>query len=119
MRLKLAEAITVPLVDRRGPARVQHGLAEMALARTVMIAAGYEDCDDIDAHHQGARGAMVVSLDREAPVLYDARWIASKTHIFTSCILVILPVRRRNLANPFLSQARRKAGRHNSPVPRA
>jgi len=48
MRLGLAEAITAPLVDSRDPVRVQHSYAEMALARMVMIAAGYEDCDDID-----------------------------------------------------------------------
>jgi hypothetical protein len=48
MRLGLAEAITAPLRDKRDPSRVQHGYADMALARMVMIAAGYEDCDDID-----------------------------------------------------------------------
>ena len=48
MRLRLAEAITAPLVDHRDPSRVQYSYAEMALARMVMIAAGYEDCDDID-----------------------------------------------------------------------
>lgn len=48
MRLGLAEAITAPLVDHRDPSRVQYSYAEMALARMVMIAAGYEDCDDID-----------------------------------------------------------------------
>ena len=48
-RLGLAEAITTPLVDLRDPTRVQHSYTEMALARMVMIAAGYEDCDDIDA----------------------------------------------------------------------
>jgi len=47
MRLGLAEAITAPLRDKRDPSRVHHGYAEMALARMVMIAAGYEDCDDI------------------------------------------------------------------------
>jgi len=49
LRLGLAEAITAPLADARDPARVQHSYADMALARMVMIAAGYEDCDDIDA----------------------------------------------------------------------
>ena len=50
-RLGLAEAITTPLVDLRDPTRVQRRFyTEMALARMVMIAAaGYEDCDDIDA----------------------------------------------------------------------
>jgi hypothetical protein len=48
LRLGLADAITGPLLDKRDPSRVQHAYAEMALARMVMIAAGYEDCDDID-----------------------------------------------------------------------
>ena len=48
-RLGLAETITGPLGDDRDPARVRHSYAEMAMARMVMIAAGYEDCDDVDA----------------------------------------------------------------------
>jgi hypothetical protein len=49
MRLGLAQTITGPLGDERDPSRVRHSYAEMALARMVMIAAGYEDCDDVDA----------------------------------------------------------------------
>jgi hypothetical protein len=48
-RLGLAETITGPLADERDPLRIQHSYAEMALARMLGIAAGYEDCDDIDA----------------------------------------------------------------------
>jgi DDE family transposase len=48
-RLDLAETITKPLRDDRDPCRVRHSFAEMAMARMVMIAAGYEDCDDVDA----------------------------------------------------------------------
>jgi hypothetical protein len=48
-RVGVAEAITGPLMDARDPTRIQHSYAEMALARMLMIAAGYEDCDDIDA----------------------------------------------------------------------
>jgi Transposase DDE domain group 1 len=48
-RLGLAETITGPLGDDRDPARVRHSYGEMAMARMVMIAAGYEDCDDVDA----------------------------------------------------------------------
>jgi hypothetical protein len=48
-RVGLAETITGPLGDDRDPARVRHSFAEMAMARMVMIAAGYEDCDDVDA----------------------------------------------------------------------
>jgi len=48
-RLELAETITGPLADKRDPSRVRHSYVEMATARMIMIAAGYEDCDDIDA----------------------------------------------------------------------
>jgi hypothetical protein len=48
MRLRLAETITAALPDDRDPLRVSHSYADMALARMVMIAAGYEDCDDVD-----------------------------------------------------------------------
>jgi len=48
-RLGLAATITAPLRDDRNPARVRHSYAEMATARMLMIAAGYEDCDDVDA----------------------------------------------------------------------
>jgi hypothetical protein len=47
-RLGLAEIITGPLRDARDPARVRHSYAEMVRARMLMIAAGYEDCDDVD-----------------------------------------------------------------------
>jgi hypothetical protein len=49
LRLGLAEVVTAPLRDRRDPARIRHTYAEMASARMLMIAAGYEDCDDVDA----------------------------------------------------------------------
>ena len=45
-RLDLAETITGPLRDDLDPGRVRHSYSEMAMARMVMIAAGYEDCDD-------------------------------------------------------------------------
>jgi hypothetical protein len=48
-RLGLAETITGPLGDKRDPSRIRHSYAEMVTARMVMIAAGYEDCDDVDA----------------------------------------------------------------------
>ena len=47
-RLGLTTTITGPLRDDRDPARVRHSYAEMATARMLMIAAGYEDCDDVD-----------------------------------------------------------------------
>lgn len=47
-RLGLAPVIALPLRDRRVPARVRHSYADMVLARMLMIAAGYEDCDDVD-----------------------------------------------------------------------
>jgi hypothetical protein len=49
LHLDLAQAIAGRLRDERDPPRVLHSYAEMALARMLMIAAGYEDCDDIDA----------------------------------------------------------------------
>jgi hypothetical protein len=48
-RLGLAQVIAARLRDDRDPTRVLHSYSEMALARMLMIAAGYEDCDDVDA----------------------------------------------------------------------
>jgi Transposase DDE domain group 1 len=48
-RLGLAQVIAGRLRDDRDPTRVLHSYSEMALARMLMIAAGYEDCDDVDA----------------------------------------------------------------------
>jgi hypothetical protein len=47
-RLGLAETMTAPLADDRDPTRVHYSYADMARARMALIAAGYEDCDDID-----------------------------------------------------------------------
>jgi hypothetical protein len=47
-RLGLAQVIAARLRDDRDPTRVLHSYSEMALARMLMIAAGYEDCDDVD-----------------------------------------------------------------------
>ena len=47
-RLALAETITGPLRDERDPSRTRHSYVELAMARMLMIAAGYEDCDDVD-----------------------------------------------------------------------
>ncbi len=49
LRLGLADAITKPLPDDRDPDRVIHSYGDMALARMMAIAAGYEDCDDLDS----------------------------------------------------------------------
>lgn len=48
MRLGLADVIAAPLPDARNPLLITHSYADMVLARTMMIAAGHEDCDDID-----------------------------------------------------------------------
>jgi len=48
MRLGLVDAIAGPIPDDRDQARVAHSYADMVTARMAMIAAGYEDCDDID-----------------------------------------------------------------------
>jgi hypothetical protein len=49
LRLGLADVVTGPLPDDRDPTRVIHPYADMATARMMAIAAGYEDCDDLDA----------------------------------------------------------------------
>ncbi len=49
LRLGLAEVIAGPLADERDAARIVHTYGDMALARMLAIAAGYEDCDDLDA----------------------------------------------------------------------
>ena len=48
-RLGLAQVIAGPIPDDRNPSGVRHSYADMVTARMMMIAAGYEDCDDIDA----------------------------------------------------------------------
>lgn len=48
LKLGLAEVITKPLPDDRDPLRVVHSYADMVQARMMAIAAGYEDCDDLD-----------------------------------------------------------------------
>jgi Transposase DDE domain group 1 len=48
-RLGLAEVIARPIPDTRNPSHVRHSYADMITARMMMIAAGHEDCDDIDA----------------------------------------------------------------------
>jgi hypothetical protein len=49
LKLGVADVVSKPLPDTRDPLRVTHSYADMALARMLMIGAGYEDCDDIDA----------------------------------------------------------------------
>jgi Transposase DDE domain group 1 len=48
LRLDLAAVIAGPLPDRRDPLLITHTYTDMVLARMMLIAAGYEDCDDID-----------------------------------------------------------------------
>jgi len=48
LRLDIAAVIANPLPDRRNPFLITHSYTEMVLARMMMIAAGHEDCDDID-----------------------------------------------------------------------
>ena len=49
LRLGLSDIITGPLPDDRDPTRVIHPYGDMVTARILAIAAGYEDCDDLDA----------------------------------------------------------------------
>ncbi len=48
-RLGLAELLAGCLRDRRDPALISHGLAEMLRFRMLAIACGYEDADDCDS----------------------------------------------------------------------
>ena len=48
IQLGLADVLTRPLPDSRNPLLVTHTYAHMATARMMAIAAGYEDCDDLD-----------------------------------------------------------------------
>ena len=48
-KLDLARVVAGPLVDSRDPSRVLHTYAHMVTARMMAIAAGHEDCDDLDA----------------------------------------------------------------------
>ena len=48
LRLGLADVIAKPLPDYRDPMRILHSYADMVMARMLAIAAGYEDCDDLD-----------------------------------------------------------------------
>jgi Transposase DDE domain group 1 len=48
LKLGVADVIAGPLPDRRNQSLITHTHSEMVLARMMMIAAGHEDCDDID-----------------------------------------------------------------------
>jgi hypothetical protein len=48
LRLGLADVVASALPDTRDPGRVVHSYADMVTARMMAIAAGYEDCDDLD-----------------------------------------------------------------------
>tara|TARA_B100000508_G_scaffold120379_1_gene101474 strand:+ start:393 stop:1730 length:1338 start_codon:yes stop_codon:yes gene_type:complete len=47
-RCGVAQVIAGPLPDSRDPVRVRHGFTEMVTSRMLAIAAGYEDCNDLD-----------------------------------------------------------------------
>jgi hypothetical protein len=57
--------IADPLPDRRDPALVTHSYRDMAKARMMAIAAGYEDANDLDAPRRDP--AMLMACER-APV---------------------------------------------------
>ncbi|MEQ1716011.1 MAG: IS1380 family transposase, partial [Hyphomicrobium sp.] len=61
-KLGLAETLTSALPDDRDPSRVTHSYAHMATARMMAIAAGYEDCDDLDVLRHDP--ALKISCDR-------------------------------------------------------
>jgi hypothetical protein len=61
-RLGLAQAIAACLRDERDPTRIRRCYGEMALAGTLMIAAGYEDCDYIDDTDDPVHGQQELAL---------------------------------------------------------
>ena len=67
-RLDLVGTITGPLRDNRDPTRVRHSYTEMARARMLMIAAGYEDFDDVDTLRSGPALKIAVSRCPESGV---------------------------------------------------
>jgi hypothetical protein len=48
-RMGIAEKLAAVIPDRRDPTRVVHPLPEILQARTLAIACGYEDADDLDS----------------------------------------------------------------------
>jgi Transposase DDE domain group 1 len=62
LKLGLADVLTRPLPDGRNPLLVTHTYAHMATARMMAIAAGYEDCDDLDALRHDP--ALKIACDR-------------------------------------------------------
>jgi Transposase DDE domain group 1 len=60
--LGIAERIARHIPDQRNPLLITHTFADMVLARTMMIAAGHEDCDDIDTLK--ADPAFKIACDR-------------------------------------------------------
>ena len=62
-KLDIAERIARHIPDRRNPLLITHTFADMVLARAMMIAAGHEDCDDIDTLK--CDPAFKIACDRE------------------------------------------------------
>jgi hypothetical protein len=60
--LGVADRIARHIPDHRNPLLITHTFADMVLARTMMIAAGHEDCDDIDTLK--ADPAFKIACDR-------------------------------------------------------
>jgi Transposase DDE domain group 1 len=61
-RLGIAGRIAKHIPDQRNPLLVRHSHADMVLARAMMIAAGHEDCDDIDSLKSDP--ALKIACDR-------------------------------------------------------
>src|SRR6202051_738051 len=62
-RMGIAEKLAAVIPDRRDPTRVVHPLPEIALARILAIACGYEDAGDLDS----LRGDPAFKLACRAP----------------------------------------------------
>lgn len=60
--LRLGERMAAHIPDARNPLLITHAHADMVTARMMMIAAGYEDCDDADALRHDP--AFKLAIDR-------------------------------------------------------
>ena len=67
-RLGIAERLARCLADPRMPGQVRHSIAEMIRFRVLLIAAGYPDANEGDAHRLAAnwrrQGSPLVSFHR-------------------------------------------------------
>jgi hypothetical protein len=100
LRLGLGDVITGPLPDNRDPMRVTHSYDDMALARMMAIAAGYEDCDDLDSLRTDPAGVVTLSqIERNWPITTNAE--AWDSNDFACCSVAEIRLIALNVTTPF------------------